>query len=263
MLYEVITNRVDSVRRLFRVTPGASRASASYERPVSRKPVSPGRLDPSLTFLSTGFPSHDYEHKTYWGAGQGRNTARSCRGFSFDIVRSEIIGYRIGELFEVTTVLFFGIVHAERDVFRVGTDACHLPMPLTRIAPDRRPAHGFPMPGYHRDIHNRRRAEGRKVGCNTHLGLHVGNFKASRKDRTHPIGFLNRFDGLPIQSVPSELSYQSVFRPQFQKAYLRLGVLDKAHEFLGGDLIEILLGVGGNRITSYNVCYTKLLRNLR
>ena len=52
-------------------------------------------------------------------ADQGHNPARSFRGISFFMVRPEIIGYRKGELFEVTTVLIFGSVHAERDVFGV------------------------------------------------------------------------------------------------------------------------------------------------
>ena len=79
----------------------------------------------------------------------------------------------------------------------------------------------------------------------THLGLYVGNFEVSRKDRTHPVFFLNRFHGLDVQRVPTKLFYQLVLRPQFKEANLRLGVLDNAHEFLGSDPIEILLGVGG------------------
>src|SRR3970282_195863 len=110
--------------------------------------------------------------------GQARNSPRSLRGISFFIVRPEMLGYRKGEIFEVKTVLVFGIVHAERDVFGVGIDACYLPMSLTRIAPDRRPAHGIPMLGNHRDIHNRGRADGTKVGPKTHLGLYVCYFKA-------------------------------------------------------------------------------------
>ena len=114
-----------------------------------------------------------YSDSPFKGAGRGRKPPRSFRGISSFIVRPEMIGYRKGEIFEVKTVLVFGIVHAERDVFGVGMDACYLPVSLTRIAPDRRPAHGIPMLGNHRDIHNRGRADGRKVGPNRNLGLHV------------------------------------------------------------------------------------------
>jgi len=52
-------------------------------------------------------------------------TSRSFRGVSFFIARPEAIRYCKGELFEVTAVLVFGSVHAERDVLGVGVESRH------------------------------------------------------------------------------------------------------------------------------------------